>query len=257
MSRQERIILTGASAGIGRALALEYARRGARLLLVARRENLLHELAAEVRHLGGTAEILAADVADPGSAQQAVALAGEHFGGVDTVVMNAGRGGPMFIDAFDADEAEQVMRVNYFSIVRMTEAVLPAMLASGRGTIVAVSSLAAYRGMPGSGAYNASKAAVTVFMESIRTELGPRGIDAITIAPGFIRTDMTAKNEFEMPFLMEADEAARRIVRAVDRRLSLYRFPIPTSLAVRVLSWLPNALYDRIVGWGRSSALAK
>lgn len=257
MTEQERIILTGASAGIGRALALEYARRGARLLLVARRENLLRELAAEVGRLGGTAEILAADVADPGSAQRAVALAEERFGGVDTVVMNAGRGGPMFIDAFDADEAEQVMRVNYFSIVRMTEAVLPAMLAAGRGKIVAVSSLAAYRGMPGSGAYNASKAAVTIFMESIRTELGSRGIDAITIAPGFIRTDMTAKNEFEMPFLMEADEAARRIVRAIDRRRSLYRFPLPTSLAVRVLSWLPNGIYDRLVGWGRSSALAK
>ncbi len=254
---QERIILTGASAGIGRALALAYAQRGARLLLVARRENLLHELAGEIRKLGGTAEILAADVADPGSADTAVALACERFGGVDMVLMNAGRGGPMFVDAFDAEEAEQVMRVNYFSIVRMVGAILPAMLTEQRGRIVAVSSLAAYRGMPGSGAYNASKAAVTIFMESIRTELRQRGIDVITIAPGFIRTDMTARNEFEMPFLMEADEAAERIVRAIDRRSSLYRFPLPTSLAVRVLSWLPNSIFDRLVHWGRSTALRR
>lgn len=257
MPSPQRIILTGASAGIGRAIAHEYARRGASLLLVARREQLLRELAREVEQLGGTAEILVADVADPGSAERAVALARERFGGIDIALMNAGRGGPMFVDAFDAEEAEIVMKVNYFSIVRMVEAVLPVMLAEKRGTIVAVSSLAAYRGMPGSGAYNASKAAATIFMESLRTELWARGVDAITIAPGFVRTDMTAKNEFSMPFLMEADEAARRIVGAIDRRVRVYRFPFGTSLAIRILSALPNGLYDRVVSWGRSSALRK
>lgn len=257
MSSPQRIILTGASAGIGRALAHEYARRGASLLLVARREQLLRELAREVEQLGGTAEILVADVADPGSAERAVALARERFGGIDIALMNAGRGGPMFVDAFDAEEAETVMRVNYFSIVRMVQAVLPSMLAAKRGAIVAVSSLAAYRGMPGSGAYNASKAAATIFMESLRTELRTRGVDAITIAPGFVRTDMTAKNEFSMPFLMETDEAARRIVHAIDRRVRVYRFPFGTSLAIRFLSALPNGLYDRLVSWGRSSALRK
>lgn len=255
--KNSRIILTGASAGIGRALALEYARRGAQLLLVARRRPLLDELAGEVRELGGRCEILAADVADPGSAATAVAIAHEAFGGVDMVLLNAGRGGPMFVDAFDAEEAEMVMRVNYFGIVRMVEAILPYMLAEGRGTIAAVSSLAAYLGMPGSGAYNASKAAATILMESLRTELRPRGIDVITIAPGFVRTAMTAQNEFSMPFIMEPEAAAARIARAIDRRTSLYRFPLATSLTIRLLSALPHSLYDRIVMWGRSTMLRK
>lgn len=250
--KSQRIILTGASSGIGRALALEYARRGARLVLVARRRERLEELAEEVRQAGGECALLVADVAEDGASERAVTLAREQFGGVDIVVMNAGRGGPMFIDNFDTKEVERVMEVNYFSIVRMIGAVLPLMRSEGKGQIVAVSSLAAYRGMPGSAAYNASKAAVTILMESIRTELGGSGIDVTTIAPGFVRSEMTDQNEFAMPFMLETEDAARRIVRAIDARRSIYRFPIPTSLAVRILGLLPNPLYDRLVRWGRA-----
>jgi len=253
--KSQRIILTGASSGIGRALALEYARHAARLLLVARRRERLEELANEVRMAGGECEILVADVTDDGASERAVTLALERFGGGDIVVMNAGRGGPMFIDDFDTREVEKVMEVNYFSIVRMIGAVLPVMRSAGKGQLVAVSSLAAYRGMPGSGAYNASKAAVTVLMESIRTELRGSGIDVTTIAPGFVRSEMTDQNEFSMPFMLETDDAARRIVRAIEARRSIYRFPFATSLAIRVLGLLPNALYDRLVRWGRGRAL--
>ncbi len=248
-----RIILTGASAGIGHALALEYAGRGAKLLLVARRGDLLEQLARDVEKLGGEAILLVADASTRETALRAVELAQERFGGIDLVVMNAGRGGPMFVDTFDIDEVEKVMEINALGVMRMVAAVLPVMLAAGHGQLVAISSLAAYRGMPGSAVYNASKGAVTIFMESLRTELRTRGIDVTTIAPGFIRTDMTAKNEFTMPFLMEPEEAARRIARAIDARRTEYRFPLSTSLAIRFLEMLPNRIYDSIVSWGRRS----
>jgi short-subunit dehydrogenase len=252
MTRPHRIILTGASAGIGRALALEYARRGAQLVLVARREELLRQLAGEVGSAGGEAAVLAVDITGPGASERIVALAHEKFGGIDLVVMNAGMGAPTWVHDFDAAQTEHVMEVNYFSVVRMIEAVLPGMLAAGRGHIAAVSSLAAYRGMPGSAAYNASKAAVTILMESLRTELRPTGVKVTTIAPGFVRTAMTGQNEFTMPFLMEPEEAARRIAGALDAARSEYRFPLMTSLAVRFLQILPNSLYDRLMLWGRN-----
>lgn len=251
MATTERIILTGASAGIGRELALAYARRGARIVLVARRAELLASLAEEVATLGGLAVTIAGDVADADTSRRAVAEAIERFGGVDTVVMNAGRGGPMFVDAFDAAESLRVMGVNYAGVLWMLEAALPHMRRQGRGTLAAVTSLAGFRGMPGSGAYNASKAATAILMESIRTELRGTGINVVTIAPGFVRTAMTATNEFHMPLLMEPDDAARRIVRAIDARRSLYRFPLALSIAVRVLQWLPNAIFDRLIRWGR------
>ena len=247
-TRRQRIILTGASSGIGRALAIEYGSRGASLVLVARREDRLREVAGAVESAGGRAEILVDDVTAPGNSERALALAGESFGGVDVVIMNAALGSPSFARGFDAAEAERLMEVNYYSVVRMISAALPRMLAEKRGQLVAVSSLAAYRGMPGSGAYNASKAAVTVLMESLRTELRGTGISLTTIAPGFVRSEMTAENEFTMPFLMDADSAARRIARAIDRRTSEYRFPLPTSLLVRAGQMLPNWLYDRLLG---------
>jgi short-subunit dehydrogenase len=257
MRSDQRIILTGASDGIGRALALEYGKRGARLVLVARRGELLEELARQIGASGGIALALAADVAEQGVSERALALAETHFGGLDMVIMNAGRGGPMFAESFDADEAELVMTINYVSVVRMIGAILPGMLARRRGQIIAIGSLAAYRGMPGSGPYNASKAAVTILMEGLRTELRGSGVDLTTIAPGFVRTAMTGQNEFAMPLLMEPMEAARRIVRAIDARRSEYRFPLPTSLAIRILQLLPNVIYDRLVRWGRRSMLKR
>ena len=244
----KRIILTGASSGIGRALAVEYGRRGSSLVLVARREQQLRAVAEAVEMAGGRAVFMVDDVTSPGSAERTLAMADESFGGVDIIIMNAGLGSPAFATSFDAEETERVMEVNYYSIVRMISAALPRLLAAGTGQLVAISSLAAYRGMPGSGAYNASKAAVTVLMESLRTELRGTGVDLTTIAPGFVRSEMTAQNEFQMPFMLDADDAARRIAKAIDRRTSEYRFPLPLSLLIRISNLLPNWLYDRILG---------
>lgn len=247
-----RIILTGASSGIGRAMAIEYGKHGARLLLIARRADLLTEVAQAATAAGGSAITLAADVTDPELPARALAEAERAFGGIDAIIMNAGIGYPAFADQFNAAQTEEVMAVNYVSVVRMLAAALPGMLRQDRGQLVAVSSLAAYRGMPGSAAYNASKAAVTVLMESLRTELRGSGVTITTIAPGFVRTPMTDRNEFQMPFLMEPEEAARRVVRAIERGKTFYSFPLPTTIAVRLSQILPNAIYDRIIALGRS-----
>jgi short-subunit dehydrogenase len=254
MSSRKRVIITGASAGIGRALALEYARRGVRLVLAARRAELLDEVRRDATALGSEVRTVAIDVTEPNASRRILAVADEAYGGVDTVIMNAGIGFPAFVDSFSADETEHVMQVNYVSAVRMIEAVLPRMRAADAGQIVAITSLASFRGMPGSGAYNASKAALTVLMESIRTELRTTGVTVTTIFPGFIRTAMTDQNEFRMPFLMEVDVAARRIVRAIERGATDYRFPTSLSALVRVSTYLPNRLYDWIVRRGRTAA---
>lgn len=248
-----RIIITGASDGIGKRIALAYAERSARMVLVARRRELLEEVAREVRDAGGEAVVCDGDVRLRETALRARDAAAEHFGGVDIAIMNAGRGGPAFIDNFDGEEAKQTMEINWLSAVWMVEALLPAMRARGSGTIVGVGSLAGYRGMPGSGAYNASKSALHIFMESLRVELRGSGVRMVTIAPGFVRTAMTALNEFRMPWLMEPEVAVRRIIRAIDQGRSLYRFPLPTSLAIHLLQWMPNWLYDPLIGWGRKA----
>lgn len=249
---KRRIILTGASSGIGRALAVEYGRRGARLLLIARRGELLAEVARATIAAGGEALELAADVTDPDLPARALAMADEAWGDVDAIIMNAGVGATAFAHELDAEQIERVMAVNYGSAVRMISTALPRMLARRKGQLVAVSSLAAYRGMPGSAAYNASKAALTVFMESLRAELRRSGVTITTIAPGFVRTPMTDPNEFTMPFLMEPEEAARRVAAAIERGRTFYSFPRPTAFAVKLSQYLPNALYDRIISWGRS-----
>ena len=243
----QRIILTGASSGIGAIMAREYGKQGCRLLLVARRDQQLESTAAEVVAAGGQAQILVADVAAPETAATAVKLAMETWGGIDLVIANAGISNPQWFDSFDATDAERTMQVNYFSVARMLEAVIPVFRNQGSGTFVAVSSLAGYRGMPGSGPYNASKSAVTTLMQSLRTEVVGTPIKLLTISPGFIRTPMTDKNEFYMPFLLEPEQGARRIMQAIARGKSEYRFPTRLSIGVRLLQWMPNWLFDRLM----------
>jgi short-subunit dehydrogenase len=233
-------VVTGASSGIGRSLAGALAAEGARVGLVARRREALEELAAEIGRAGGTAAAAPADVGERQSVVVAVHELAARLGPVDLLVANAGVGAPTLLEPFNVAEIEKMFRVNTLGVVYAFEAVLPEMLRRGRGHLAAVSSLGAYKGLPGESGYCASKAAVNTFLEGLRIQLRDRGIVVTTICPGFVRTPMTSVNEFHMPFLLEADEAARRIVKALRRRRKVFDFPWPTALLMRLTRWLPD-----------------
>ena len=242
-------IVTGASSGIGWALAKVLAAQGCKLGLVARRRENLVTLAEEIRQAGATAIVAPADVGDREQIVEAIRGIAAQLGPVDLLIANAGVGMPTYLDPVNIADIEAMFRVNVLGMVYCIEAVLPEMLRRGKGHLAAVSSLGAYKGLPGESAYCASKAAVNVYMEGLRIQLRGRGIAVTTLCPGFVRTPMTAGNDFHMPWLLEADEAARRMVRALRRRRKVYDFPWQMAWFMKLVGWLP----DWVVALGMKS----
>ncbi|HZG50721.1 MAG TPA: SDR family NAD(P)-dependent oxidoreductase, partial [Pyrinomonadaceae bacterium] len=175
----------------------------------------------------------------------------EHFGRVDVLVANAGMGEITPARAFDIETVTQVLSVNLLGALNAVAAVLPGMLERGDGQLVGISSLAAYRGFPGSGAYCASKAALSTFFESLRVELRPSNIYVTTIHPGFIDTPMTRGRNQKMPFLQNAERAAQLMLDAIEARRRTYAFPWQLAALARIGRWLPAALYDRMLARAR------
>lgn len=207
------VLITGASSGIGRALAVELAQRGAKLGLVARRKEILDELVADLqtkRTDSSGLVALAADVKDRDSMRAAAEDLYSRLGQVDVLIANAGIGVTNDGAELDAGKLADVIDVNVIGAANSAAAVVPEMVARGSGHLVVISSLAAYRGLPKSGAYCASKAAVSALFESLRLDLNPRGIDVTIIHPGFIRTPLTAGRQAQLPWLMEVDNAAKK-----------------------------------------------
>jgi short-subunit dehydrogenase len=238
-------IITGASSGIGWALAKRLAGMQCRVGVLARRKDRLEALATEIRQGGGVAAVAAADVADRAQTLEAMACLRRELGPVDLLIANSGVGRPTPLEPQDVPQVEHMFRVNTLGVIYAIEGVLPEMLQRGRGHLAAVSSLASYKGLPGESAYCASKAAVNVYMEGLRIQLRSRGIAVTTICPGFVRTAMTDVNEFPMPWLMEPDEAARRIVRALQRRRKVFNFPWQTTILTKLTRWLPDWIIAR------------
>jgi short-subunit dehydrogenase len=243
----KRVWLTGASTGIGEALVEPLVRRGARVAITARRSGLLDAIAARHAH-GGASPVLAvaADVTDRGALGAAARRIEAAWGGIDLAIFNAG-GSVGDRERFRGDDCAATMTLNYFSVVYGIDAVLPGMLARGNGHIAAVASLAGYRAMPVSAGYGASKAAVIHLLDGLRFELAPRGISVTVINPGFVRTPLTAPNAFRMPFLMDADEAAQRIVRGLERGKKEIHFPAPLSWTLKLMRVLPYGLYEQLM----------
>jgi short-subunit dehydrogenase len=238
-------VITGASSGIGWEVAKVLADRGCRVGLIARRADRLEVLAAEIAARGGKAVFAAADVGDRMQTQDAFRQIHDQIGPADLLFANAGIGLPTPLEPQNVPQVESMFRVNTLGVVYAIEAVLPEMLERGRGHLAAVSSLAAYKGFPGESAYCASKAAVNVYLEGLRIQLRKRGIFVTTVCPGFIATPMTAVNEFKMPWLMSAEKAAKKIVRALERRCKVYNFPWQTTLLMKVTSWMPDWVIAR------------
>lgn len=244
---QKVVFITGASSGIGRGLAVELGRRGALLGLLARRAETLREIVSEVEAAGGQALALPSDVVDAQSVRAAADELREKFGRIDVLVANAGIGATTDARDLRADEVAHVIGVNVLGAVNSVTAVLPEMVAEKSGQLVVISSLAAYRGLPKSGAYCASKAAVSAFFESLRVDLAGSGVEVTIIHPGFIKTPLTAGREAQMPYLMELDNAIQKIVRAIEKRKKSYAFPWQLATIVRAAMLFPVPLYDRII----------
>lgn len=239
-------IVTGASSGIGWALAKELARHRCAVGVIARRQERLEALVQEIEAAGGRAAWATADVGDQAQTRAAVQSIRERLGPIDLMIANSGIGTSTTIDPMNVADVEAMMRINLLGVVYSIDAVLPEMLQRGKGHLAAVSSLAAYQGLPGESGYCASKAAVNSFMEGMRMQLRPHHIAVTTICPGFITTPMTAQNEFQMPFLMSAEQAAVLIVGALSRKKKVYDFPWQTSLLMKLLAWLPDWLIIRV-----------
>ena len=239
-------MITGASSGIGRALALELARRGARLGLVARRASVLDEIVGEVETGGRKAIALAADVRDAPALRAAADRLRAEFGRIDLLIANAGIGTTADAAEMQPDDIASVININVLGAANSVAAVAPEMVAQGGGQLVVISSLAAYRGLPKSAAYCASKAAVSAFFESVRLDLQPRGIAVTIIHPGFIKTPLTAGRHADMPFLMELDDAVKLIVRAIEKKKKSYAFPWQLASIVRLGIVMPIFMYDWI-----------
>ncbi|HYH65135.1 MAG TPA: SDR family NAD(P)-dependent oxidoreductase [Urbifossiella sp.] len=239
-------VVTGASSGIGRALAVALARQGWRVGAVARRADLLEELARDVRGAGGVIETAVADVADRAGLAAAVQGLERTLGPVELLIANAGMGGDTGAVQMNVPQVEAIMRVNFLGVVYAIEAVLPGMIARGRGHLVGISSVAAFKGLPGAAAYCASKAAVNAYLEGLRIELRKHGVAVTAVCPGFVRTPMVAKNP-PMPFLMEPDAAAERILRALPRRPKVFAFPWRMKLLMRLARWAPDRFIARKV----------
>jgi short-subunit dehydrogenase len=169
-----------------------------------------------------------------------------ELGPIDVMIANAGTGTTTDAAELEADEVARTFSVNVVGAANSVAAVIPAMVKRGHGHLVAISSLAAYRGLPKSASYGASKAALSAFFESLRLDLQPKGVDVTIIHPGFIKTPLTAGREAQMPFLMEIDTAVKKIVRAIEKRKKSYAFPWQLASVVRLGMIMPNFLYDRI-----------
>ena len=237
-------MITGASSGLGKGMALEIAARGGHLGLLARREDLLKEIVEEIRNV--KAVFATADVRDAKAVREAADRFRKELGPIDILIANAGIGTADHATSLTPEHAANVIGINVLGAINSVAAVLPEMVERKKGRLVAISSLAAYRGLAKSAAYCASKAALSAYFESLRIDLRHAGVGVTTIHPGFIKTDLTAGRHSKMPYLMELDDGVRRIITAIEKEKKTYAFPWQLATIVRASMMMPAAMYDWI-----------
>ena len=214
---KKTILITGASSGIGKALAEKLSQFNCNLILTARRENLLIQLKQSLSKNSAQISIIKNDVSHKDEVKNTYILINKKHKGIDIAFLNAGIGEHINIEKYDSTIAERIFNTNFMGIIYWIEQLLPNFIDNRSGLIVATSSLADNRGYPGNGFYCASKSALTIYLESLRNELKQYGIKVITLKPGFVKTPMTGKNKFKMPFIIDADKAANIILKEIGR----------------------------------------
>jgi short-subunit dehydrogenase len=239
-----RVVITGASSGIGAALARRYAAAGATLGLIARRQPELERLVAA---FSTPCSLYPLDVRDAGAIAAAARDFTARHGCPDIVIANAGVSlGTLTEHAEDVVAFQDVLDINVMGMVKAFQPFLAGMKERGGGTLCGIASVAGYRGLPGAAAYSASKAAAISYLESLRVELRASGVKVVTVCPGYIATPMTEKNPYPMPFMMSADTAAAKIAALIARGAPFTVIPWQMAIVARVLHVLPHWLYDRI-----------
>jgi short-subunit dehydrogenase len=237
--------ITGASSGIGAALAKHFARQGTAVVLAARREQALREIAQTIAAAGGTAQIEVLDVADAERTEARIREL-DRTHAFDVVVANAGIGEARWSGELDYADCKPIVDINVNGVIATLTGALPGMVERRRGYLVGISSVAKYRGLPKTAAYCASKAFVSIFLESLRIDLHGTGVSVTEVRPGYVDTPMIAELTSK-PFVVGADEAARTIARAVERKRKVLSFPLPIAVAGRVLERMPAAIYEPLI----------
>jgi NAD(P)-dependent dehydrogenase (short-subunit alcohol dehydrogenase family) len=238
------MVISGASSGIGLALARHYLQQGAQLAVFARRGERLQMLHDEFPQQVFPYVL---DVRDSAAVQQAAQDFMQRVGCPDIVIANAGVSvGTLTEYPEDLDAFQQVMDINVLGVVKTFQPFLNAMRDAKQGALVGIASVAGFRGLPGASAYSASKAATVSYLESLRVELHNSGVKVVTICPGYIKSPMTAVNPYPMPFILETDDAARRMARVIARQTAFAVIPWQMGLVGGVLRLLPRWLYDRL-----------
>jgi short-subunit dehydrogenase len=237
------ILLTGASSGIGYELARRFAGYRCRLVIAARRFDVLKELAAEISSPDNQVLAVKCDVSEKADIFDIIKRTVETFGTIDAAILNSGTSYRMSLEEASLDKWEEIMKVNTLSYLYFFNQLIPIMKKNG-GIIAGVSSLADTRGFPYSGIYSASKAAASRLLESHRIELKKFNIKVITIKPGFVRTPMTDKNKFYMPFMMGPDKAADIIIKGLKKERRIIQFPLPTVIGAKLVKLVPNPVFD-------------
>lgn len=248
MRNPHHILITGASSGIGAALALRYSAPGIVLVLSGRNAERLEDVAAACRAKGAVVQDRVIDVQDQSKMAAWIAEADQHYP-LDLVIANAGiSGGTAGVMHHEPmDQVRRIFDINLYGVLNTIEPVIPLMIARGRGQVAIISSLAGFRGWPGAPAYSASKGAVRFYGEALRGALRHTGVAVNVVCPGFIVSRMTDANQFSMPFLMDTDKAASIIVRGLSKNKGRIAFPWPTHAVSWLMSVLPDWLVQNIL----------
>jgi short-subunit dehydrogenase len=246
-------LITGASSGLGRGLALAFGRKGTHIIATARRKAELDSLVAEIKAEGGSAEAMVLDCSNADATYEAVRSL-DRRKPLDLVIANAGAGFPTPALALDWHGVKQILDLNVLGTAATLSGALTGMVKRNSGQLVAMASLAGYRGLPGSAAYCASKAALISFCESLRIDLRDSGISVTTICPGFVETDMTAKIKGKLPFLVKLDDAVAVMCKAIENREAHCAFPRPMAAAARGGQLMPGSVYEWVASKGKPPA---
>jgi short-subunit dehydrogenase len=247
----KNIFITGASSGIGEYIAYEYAKQGATIGLAARRKKALEKVSVKCEELGGKPIVYEVDVSDQSVTKNAIDDFIDKSGGIDIVIANAGISGNVDLKIGESTEINKMLSTNILGVVNTVIPTLPTMIKQQSGRVVVVSSIAGFRGLPGRSSYSASKVAVRFMANSWRSSFVKDGISVTTICPGFIDTDMTSSHKYKMPFLMDVDVFAKKMVNAIEDKRKTYiapwqwRFIIPLIKAVP--EWFLNFVASKKV----------